>query len=334
MTTNKVEEKDLDLQASGMAARPKLSLKNLRNHFSIIMLIGLAAVFSLLAPQFATWTNGRVILEQSAVLIVVALGATFVIIAGSIDLSVGSVAGLSAVLTAMLISSHGVAAGVAMALAAGALIGLFNGLVFAIGKIPSFIVTLGALTAVRGIILGVTNGSPTVVKDSGFLSAVAGRHLGISNGVIIAVVLVILTYIALEKLAFGREIRAIGGGEKVARLSGIRVNRAKITAFILCSLLAAIGGILMVARNRVGDPTQGIGLELQVIAAVVIGGTPLTGGVGRIWGTVIGALTIGVLSNGLNILGVEPYWQEIITGIVLVAAVFLTIDRKKIGIIK
>jgi ribose/xylose/arabinose/galactoside ABC-type transport system permease subunit len=117
-------------------------------------------------------------------------------------------------------------------------------------------------------------------------------------------------------------------------LTGVRVNRAKLLTFVVAGLLAGVGGVLLAARSRVGDPTQGTGLELQVIAAVVIGGTPLTGGVGRLWGTAIGAVTIGVLSNGLNILGVEAYWQQIITGAVLVIAVFLTIDRRKIGIIK
>ena len=141
-------------------------------------------------------------------------------------------------------------------------------------------------------------------------------------------------YVLLERLAFGRELKAIGAGERVARLSGVRVDRAKLLMFVVAGALAGVAGILLAARSRVGDPTQGIGLELQVIAAVVIGGTPLTGGVGRMWGTAVGALTIGVLSNGLNIIGVEAYWQDIITGLVLVAAVFLTIDRHKIGFIK
>lgn len=314
--------------------KKRFNMGTLRSNFSIIMLVGLAIAFALMAPQFATWTNARVVLEQSAVLVVVATGVTFVIIAGSIDLSVGSVAGFGAVSTAILMANYGPFVAVVLALAAGLMIGLLNGGIFAIGKIPSFIVTLGAMTAFSGVILGISGGSPTTINDQGFLDVIAGRHIGISNVVIIAIVVVVLAYIALEKMAFGRELRAIGGGEKVARLTGINVNRTKIVAFVLCSLLAVIGGILMAARSRVGDPTQGSGMELQAIAAVVIGGTPLTGGVGRIFGTVIGAVTIGVLSNGLNIVGVSPFWQEVVTGIVLVLAVLLTIDRKKIGIIK
>ncbi|MGO3147884.1 MAG: ABC transporter permease [Leucobacter sp.] len=306
----------------------------LRNQFSIIMLVGLVIVFISLSAQFATFSNARVILEQSAVLVVVAIGATFVIIAGSIDLSVGSIAGLGAVSTAILMADMGPAIAVPLALLIGLFLGLVNGVIFSLGKIPSFIVTLGMLTAVRGVILGVSGGSPTMIKNEGFLDLVAGRHIGVSNVVFIAVVIVAIAYVVLEKLAFGRELRAIGGGEKVARLTGINVDRTKILAFVICGMLAVIGGIMMAARSRVGDPTQGSGFELQAIAAVVIGGTPLTGGVGRILGTVIGAITIGVLSNGLNIIGVRPFWQEIITGVVLVLAVVLTIDRKKIGIIK
>ena len=310
------------------------SISMLRNQFSIIMLVGLVIAFASLSAQFATWSNARVILEQSAVLVVVAIGATFVIIAGSIDLSVGSIAGLGAVSTAILMAEFGPLLAVTFAVLIGLLLGLLNGVIFALGKIPSFIVTLGMLTAVRGVILGVSGGSPTMIKEDGFLALIAGRHIGVSNVVLIAVVVVAVAYVVLEKLAFGRELRAIGGGEKVARLTGINVDRTKIIAFVICGLLAVLGGIMMAARSRVGDPTQGTGLELQAIAAVVIGGTPLTGGVGRILGTVIGAITIGVLSNGLNIVGVRPFWQEIITGIVLVLAVLLTIDRKKIGIIK
>ncbi|MGB3481777.1 MAG: ABC transporter permease [Mycobacterium sp.] len=298
------------------------------------MLTGLIIVFASLSSQFATWSNARVVLEQSAVLIVIGIGVTFVIIAGSIDLSVGSIAGFGAVSTAILMAEFGAAVAVPLALLAGLMIGLLNGVIFALGKIPSFIVTLGMLTALRGVILGITGGSPTMINDDTFLSLVAGRHIGVSNVVIVAAVVAVIAYIVLEKLAFGRELRAIGGAEKVARLAGINVARTKIVAFVICGFLAIIGGIMMAARSRVGDPMQGSGLELQAIAAVVIGGTPLTGGVGRIVGTVIGGLTIGVLSNGLNIVGVSPFWQQIITGVVLVVAVLLTIDRKKIGIIK
>lgn len=320
--------------ASTRSTKKRFTISTLRNNFSIFMLVALTIVFASMAPQFATWTNARIVLEQSAVLVVIAIGATFVIIAGSIDLSVGSVAGFGAVTTAILMAKHGPVVAITLALTAGLIIGLLIGVIFAIGKIPSFIVTLGAMTVFSGVILGLSGGSPTTVTNSGFLDLIAGRHIGISNIVIIALVIVVIAHIALEKMAFGRELRAIGGGEKVARLTGINVNRTKITAFVLCSFLAVIGGILMAARSRVGDPTQGTGMELQAIAAVVIGGTPLTGGVGRIVGTVIGAVTIGVLSNGLNIVGVSPFWQEIVTGIVLVFAVLLTIDRKKIGIIR
>jgi ribose transport system permease protein len=305
-----------------------------RRWFSTVMLIVLIAVFSLLSDRFATFENGRVILEQSVVLMVVALGATLVIIGGSIDLSVGSIVGISSVITAILVTTMGIWQAVLVAIMIGAILGTINGLVFAYGKIPSFIVTLGMLTAVRGVILGITEGSPTIIRDESFINLFSGRTFGISHGVMVAVIMFIITILVLERVAFGREVRAVGAGEKVAWLTGIRVNRAKVLMFMFSGLMAGVAGVLLAARARVGDATQGIGLELEVIAAVVIGGTPLTGGIGRAWGTIIGALTIGVLSNGLNILGVPSYWQQIITGFVLVVAVFLTIDRKKIGIIK
>lgn len=306
----------------------------LRRWFSTAMLLTLVLSFSIMSNRFASFTNARVILEQSIVLMVVALGATLVIIGGSIDLSVGSVVGLCSVVTAMLVTSVGIWQAVLVAVLLGSLLGALNGLIFAFGKIPSFIVTLGMLTAVRGLILGITEGSPTIIKDDGFIAVFSGRTFGVSHGVVVVMIMFIVTLFILERVAFGREVCAIGAGEKVAWLTGIEINRAKVLMFLFSGLMAGVGGVLLAARARVGDATQGIGLELQVIAAVVIGGTPLTGGIGRAWGTVIGALTIGVLSNGLNILGVPSFWQQIITGFVLVVAVFLTIDRKKIGVIK
>ena len=305
-----------------------------RRWFSTVMLLVLILGFSIMSDRFATFTNGRVILEQSVVLMVVALGATIVIIGGSIDLSVGSIVGICSVVAAMLVTSTGIWQAVVVSVALGAILGTLNGIIFAYGKIPSFIVTLGMLTAVRGLILGITEGSPTIIREDDFITLFSGRTFGISHGVIVVVAMFLIAMFLLERVAFGREVRAIGAGEKVAWLTGIRVNRAKVLMFLFSGLMAGVGGVLLAARAQVGDATQGIGLELQVIAAVVIGGTPLTGGIGRAWGTIIGALTIGVLSNGLNILGVPSYWQSIITGFILVLAVFLTIDRKKIGIIK
>jgi len=306
----------------------------LRAWFSTLMLLTLVVIFTIATPRFLSLGNAQVVLEQSVVLAVAAFGATMVIIGGSIDLSVGSTVGLTAVVTAMAVNDLGVVLGVLVAVALGAAVGLLNGAVFSFGRIPSFIVTLGTLTALRGVVLGITAGSPVVIEPRGFVDSLNARTFGISHSVLVAIVVGVAAYVLLERLAFGREVKALGAAERVARLSGVRVDRAKLLVFVVAGLLAGVAGVLLAARSRVGDPTQGIGLELQVIAAVVIGGTPLTGGIGRMWGTAVGAVTIGVLSNGLNILGVEAYWQDIITGLVLVLAVFLTIDRHKIGVIK
>lgn len=293
-------------------------------------LIVLFLLFTVLKGQtFIAPSNLLVILQQSVVLAIVAYGMTFVIASGSIDLSVGSVVGLSGVVTALVGIDHGVL-GLVVGAAVGAVAGLINGVVFAFARIPSFIVTLGMLQVARGLTILISGGSSKPMPSEGFLP-----WLGVMPGIIIVgIVITLIAGFLFQFTVFGRRVRAIGGNERVATLAGVPTRRTKVWIFILCGLLAGIGGAILAARLGTGSPIAGMSFELDVIAAVVIGGTPLTGGLGRISGTVVGALIISMLSNGLVLIGVGDAEQTIVKGVVLAVAVFISLDRSKIGIIK
>jgi ribose transport system permease protein len=306
---------------------------NIRTYFPVLLFIVLCLIFGIASSRFFTFDNAMIVLQQAVVLLVTALGMTFVVVGGSIDLSVGSIVAMSALAAAVASHSMGIAA-IIPAMIVGTLCGTVNGVLFAKGKVPSFIATLGTMTVYRGIVLYWTRGAPEEITNDLFLAVFSGRTMGVPNSALIAVVIIIVIYIVFNNTVFGREVRAIGGGERVAILTGIRVDRAKLLMFVLLGLLSGIAGLLQGARVMAATAQLGIGLELDVIASVVVGGTPLTGGVGSIQGTILGVLIITVLSNGMNMMSVDPYLQSIVKGVVLVAAVFVTIDRTKIGIIK
>jgi ribose transport system permease protein len=313
--------------------RSMLSKNAVSRFFPLLLLLVLCTVFSVMSPRFMTIGNAMIVAQQAVVLLVTALGMTFVIVAGSIDLSVGAVVALSALAAAMSSATLGAAA-IVPACLVGVACGLLNGIVIAKGKVPSFIVTLGAMVIYRGIVLLFTRGSPVSIENEQFLEAYAGRTLGLPHSALIALVLVALCAVILNLTVFGREVKAVGGGERVARLTGIRVDRVKIGMFALLGLLCGVAGLLQSSRAMAATAQLGESLELDVIAAVVVGGTPLTGGIGSIQGTILGVLIITMLSNGMNMIGVDPYLQNIVKGLVMVGAVFITIDRRKIGIIK
>lgn len=308
-------------------------LPGIRDLFPILLLAALCVIFALLSDRFLTVGNGLIVLQQSTVLLVAALAMTFVIVNGSIDLSVGSTVALSALAAAAASGSMGAFA-IVPAVLVGFACGLLNGALFAYGKIPSFIVTLGTLVIYRGVVLLYTRGAPVSISDPDFLQVYASRSFGLPHSVLIALVALAVVAVVFNHTVFGREVRAVGGGERVALLSGIPVNRVKLGVFVLCGTLCGLAGLLQAARTMAATAQLAQGLELDVIAAVVVGGTPLTGGIGRIRGTVLGVMIIAILSNGMNMIGMDPYLQNIIKGAVLIAAVFLTIDRSKILIIK
>ncbi|MGI6038190.1 MAG: ABC transporter permease [Limnochordia bacterium] len=304
-----------------------------QKYFSVCFLFLLILFFALQSQHFLTFKNFGNILQQSATLIIVAMGGTFVIMSGSIDLSVGSVVGLSSVITAGLIKIIGLWA-IPVGILVGTICGLINGFIFSKVKIPSFITTLGMMIVARGVVLVYTRGMPITVFHPGFLFLGQGRVLGIPFIVILALLTFLLTAFISQYTVFGRNIRAIGGQERVSLLSGINVDGVKLLIYVFAGALSGLGGVAMAARLGAGTPLLGDGMELDVIAAVVLGGTPLTGGIGSVLGTIVGALTMIVLGNGLNIMGISSYTQMIIKGIVLVLAVAMTIDREKIGVIK
>ena len=309
------------------------SLERMRAYFPFMVLVIVCIGFAIFSDQFVSARNFETVLRQTAVLSIAAMGGTFVILMGSIDLSVGSVVGLSSVVVAFFMQSLGIAA-IPTGLIVGGLIGAMVGFIYAKLKVPSFIVTLGVLVAGHGAMLHITEGRPIMVRDAFLRWIGSGDVAGIPTIVIVAIGAFAIAYFIQHHTVLGRSIVAIGGGEVVAERSGIRVDRVKILTFMLAGIFSGLAGIVLVSRMGAGSPTAGTGLELDVIAAVVIGGTPLTGGMGGVGGTVIGALIIAVLSNGLNLAGVSSYTQLIIKGAVLVAAVIISIDRKKIGIIK
>jgi ribose/xylose/arabinose/galactoside ABC-type transport system permease subunit len=293
----------------------------------ILLLVGFGIAES---ERFLTVRNAQIILLQSAVLIIVGLGMTFVIIAGSIDLSVGSLVAVAAMLSAAAANQSGLVGGLTVALLVGAAAGLVNGLVFTVLRVPSFIATLGMLSVARGFTIIYSGGAPIPIQDAGQV-----LRLGTWPApVFVAALAVVVCQVIYRLTPFGRYVQGIGGNERVALLSGVPVDRTKTLIFVLSGLMAGLGGLVTAARLGAGTPQAGTGFELDVISAVVIGGTPLTGGIGNMYSTAVGALVISTLSNGLVILGVPSEVQTVIKGIVLVLAVFISLDRRKIGIIK
>ena len=319
--------------ARGAALRERVRGAEVKRLVPVMLLAVMCLAFGSLSGRFLQFQNAMIILTQAVVLLVAALGMTFVIVAGSIDLSVGSIVALAALVAAVTSNSLGVLALVPCC-AIGLAAGLLNGMVIAKGKVPSFIVTMGAMVVYRGVVLFWTRGAPISIDNEPFLDVYSGRSWGVPHSALIALALVVVAHVVLNRTVFGRELRAVGAGERVAVLTGIRVPRVKILMFGLLGLMCGMAGLLQGARTMAATSQLGEGLELDVIAAVVVGGTPLTGGVGTIGGTILGALIITILSNGMNMIGVDPYLQNIVKGLVLVGAVFVTIDRAKIGIIK
>ena len=286
------------------------------------------AFFSLTAfERFDSLRNFSTIIQQATVLVIVAFGMHFVITAGSIDLSVGSTLGFAGMVGAT-VSVASAPSSIVVALGAGAAIGLFNGLVFTFMKVPSFMVSLGTLLVVQGLTIVYSHSNPIMVADS-------VMTIGLYPNILyVALAVFAVCYVIYNFTTFGRYCTAIGGDERVSIISGLPVRRTKVLVFVLSGTLAGLGGIITAARLGAATPTAGASFELSVISAVVLGGTPLTGGVGSIQNTVIGALIIAMLGNGLVILGVPSEMQRVITGLILIVAVFLSLERGKIGIIK
>ncbi|EPR26832.1 MULTISPECIES: ribose ABC transporter permease [Geobacillus] len=311
-----------------MEAKRKWDVKKLG---PLIGLFLLCIVLSILSDDFLTMDNWLNLLRQVSINALIAFGMTFVILTGGIDLSVGSVLALSSAITAGMMAQgmNGFVA-ILVGLLAGMVMGVLNGVIITKGKVAPFIATLATMTAFRGLTLVYTDGRPITgfaSDDIMFQMIGRGYFFGIPVPIILMLMVYIALYVVLKKTTFGRHTYAVGGNEEASRLSGLRVDRLKIYVYALTGTLSALAGLILTSRLNSAQPTAGTAYELDAIAAVVLGGTSLSGGRGWIFGTLVGALIIGVLNNGLNLLNVSSFYQQVIKGAVILLAVLL--DRRK-----
>ncbi|QUH27270.1 ribose ABC transporter permease [Serpentinicella alkaliphila] len=309
------------------------SLKEfLKKNKSLIVLLVFCFIIAFINPRFLTVSNILNILRQTSINSVIATGMTFVILTGGIDLSVGSTLALSGAIAASLISQGTyVYLAVIIALAIGVGIGALNGLLISKGKLQPFIATLGVMTLIRGLTLVFTDGRPistgNTINSTAFSNIGSGYFLKIPLPIYIMIIVFLIAYIVLRYNRVGRYVYALGCNEEATIYSGINTDRIKILVYTISGFLAALGGIIITARLSSAQPQAGTGYELDAIAAVVLGGTSLAGGIGGITGTIIGALIIGVLNNSLNLMNVSSYYQLLLKGLVILVAVLL--DRKQ-----
>lgn len=295
----------------------------------VIIFIVMCIILTILAPAFLSGTNIVNVIRQISIICIISMGSMLVIITGGIDLSAGSVAAVSGVAAAVLAVEFELPAAAAIlgGLLFGGVLGLINGVIVAKGKIPPFIVTLGLSEIARGVAYVLSDGKPISGLPKLFRALGRSSIAGVPVPIIIMVLILIITYILTKKLIIGKHIFAAGGNQNAARVSGIRVDRMLILVYTYAGVMAALGGLVLTARISTGHPNSATGYELDAIASTVIGGTSLSvGGVGSVLGTLIGALIIGVLNNGLDILGVSAYYQQIAKGLIIIATVLM--DRK------
>ncbi|HET8563576.1 MAG TPA: ABC transporter permease [Candidatus Binatia bacterium] len=301
----------------------------------IATLIVLITIMTIGSPRFLLPSNLLGLLSQSATLLVMGLGQTFIILLGSIDLSIAPVAAMATIIAAMLLPIIGYPA-YGVALIYGVLAGTLTGIVHTKARIPSFIATLGAMGLWTGLGFVISNATPITVaaEDIHYTKWVTGTTFGVNNVVFIALLVLILTHILENYTRFGRYVKAIGAGEKATQVSGVNIDRYKILAFILCATLAALSGVLLSARMAGGSARMADGFLMKAIAVVILGGTAISGGVGGVLRTFIGVLIVMVLDMGMNMIGVNPWFQQAVYGAIIILAVALTIDRSRITIIK
>lgn len=308
--------------------------KQLQQSLAFGTLIALLIFFSLASPYFLTWENISGVLLATAVIAVLAVGTTFVIITGGIDLSLGTGMALCSVMTGVFITNMGlpVAVGVLGGILTGVVMGLVNGVNITFLRLPPFIATLAMMMIAGGLALVISGVAPIYFSSSApnFKLLATGTLIpGLPNAVLIMLGLAVVAYLVLNKSMLGRYTFAIGSNEEAARLSGVNTRRWKIFVYMLSGAFTGVAGVLIAARLDSAQPQIGQGYELQAIAAVIIGGTSLLGGRGSILGTVIGALIMGVLVNGLRIMSIQSEWQNIVVGVVVLIAVFFDSLRNR-----
>ncbi len=319
--------------------RPRVG-EFLRRYLIVVILFGLIALLSALTDGMFLQTQNLInVVRQTSVIALLGIGLTIVIISTGIDLSVGSVLALSAVVSTSLAQQPDatnlmypgldvpVIVAVLAGLGIGALCGFINGSLIAVFRIAPFIATLGMFTAARGAALIYSDGRPISKLDPSFNWIGQGDILGIPVPIFLLIVVAVAAHIMLTRTRFGRYVYAIGGNEQAARVSGIAISRVKIGIYTISGLLAGLGGLILAGRIGSGNPTLGTGIELDAITAAVIGGASFAGGIGTVWGAVVGALIIGSLNTGLDIMNVSPFAQQVVKGVIIVVAII--IDERK-----
>ena len=303
-----------------MKARLQQLARELR---AVWMLLAVCIALSIASPVFGTSGNLLNVGLATSVTALLAAGQTFVISLGEIDLSVGAILGFSAAITAMVLQQQSAPVGILVGLAVGAAAGLVNGLLVTLTRMPSFIATLAMMSVLAGLTLQITQGNPIGVTDYDFQNIGQARMGGVPVPVWIMLVVFVVFGLLLARTRYGRYVYATGDNPEAAKLSGIPVTRTKVLAFVISGALAALAGFIITARLSTAEPTAGTGLELEAIAAVIIGGTSLAGGRGDLLGTIVGALILGVIDNGMNLLDVSPFLQSVVKGLVILFAVLL-----------
>ncbi|HUK16598.1 MAG TPA: ABC transporter permease [Bryobacteraceae bacterium] len=311
-------------RAPGQRRKPWPAELTLAGALAILM-----AALSLLRPNFLNLANLVNLFRQISINGILAVGVTYVLLTGGVDLSLGSVVALSGVVAASFAHPHQTLpfVPVLLGIAAGAVCGAANGVIVTRGRVAPFIATLGMMTAARGLALLLSSGMPVSNLSASFTSMGGGSVFSVPVPILIFLAVAFLSWVLLTQMRIGRYIYAVGGNENAARASGLHVRSIKMAAYTLCGSLAGLAGVVLAARITTGQPNAGIGYELDAIAAVVIGGTSLNGGTGGVGGAILGALLIGTINNGLDLLNVSSYYQQVVKGLIIVGAVWL--DRSK-----
>ncbi|MDN3954827.1 ABC transporter permease [Sporolactobacillus laevolacticus] len=297
----------------------------------VVALILLVIVVSIMSPSFLQPSNLLNLLRQVSINALIAFGMTFVILTAGIDLSVGSILALTGAITAeLIVNGTPVWLAIIVGILLGVILGVFNGLLIAYGKAAPFIATLATMIIYRGATYVFTNGNPIAganMNNSFFFQFMGRGYLvGIPFPVIIMVIAFVILYVFLHKTAFGRQTYALGGNERAAFVAGVKTKKVTILIYLISGFMAALAGMILTSRLSSAQPDAGTAYEMDAIAAVVLGGTSLAGGKGRLFGTLIGALIIGALNNGMNLLGISSFYQQIVKGIVILIAVLM--DRR------
>ncbi|WP_175882651.1 ABC transporter permease [Burkholderia sp. BCC0044] len=318
---------------NGDAPPPRAMWAQLRRSTLFYPLVGLVVVciaMMIASPSFLSAANLENVLRQVSINAIIAVGMTCVILTGGIDLSVGSVMALSGTLAAgLMVAGVNAVAALAIGIAVGLGFGFVNGVFVAFAGMPPIIVTLATMGIARGLALIYTGGYPIDGLPDWVAFFGSGKVLGIQAPVLIMLGVYAIAWLLLDRMPFGRYVYAIGGNEQATRLTGVRVARVKLIVYTLAGLTSALAAIVLTGRLMSGQPNAGVGFELDAIAAVVMGGTSISGGRGAILGTLVGALLLGVLNNGLNMIGVNPYVQNVIKGGIILLAIYISRERSR-----